>query len=134
MTVMLASCFDSIVTAAAGTEHSCMVNPADAVKCQRIMTILTISGRLYMFWCFADGNLIVVTGQTGVNDIDVVKPSAFPGLVGVAVVANIATADMCRVLARCATVVVAQHALKRRAPELASDVAAGAVKECMSAG
>ena len=134
MAAMLAPGFDSIVTAAAGTEHSCMVDPAHAVKCQRIMTILTISGREYVCWGFADCNMIVVTALAGVNDIDVVKPGAFPGLIGVAIVANIAAGNMCRVLARCATVVMAQHALKRSAPELASDVAAGAVKKCMSAG
>jgi hypothetical protein len=78
--------------------------------------------------------LIVVTAQAGRYDIDVVKPGAFPGLVGVTIVANIAAENMCRVFARCATVVMAQYALKRRAPELASEVAAGAVKECMSAG
>ena len=78
--------------------------------------------------------MIVVTALTGINDIDVVKPSAFPGLIGVAIVANITAGNMCRVLARCATVVMAQHALKRSAPELASEVAAGAVKKCMSAG
>jgi len=78
--------------------------------------------------------LIVVTAQAGRYDIDVVKPGAFPGLVGVTIVANIAADNMCRVLARCATVVMAQHALKRSAPELASDVAAGAVQKFVFAG
>ena len=78
--------------------------------------------------------MIVVTTQTWINDIDVVKPGAFPGLVGVAIVANIAAGNMCRMLAWCATVVMAQYALKRSAPELTSEMAAGTVKECMPAG
>ena len=71
--------------------------------------------------------MIVVAALAWAHDVDVVKPGASPGLIGVTVITSITADNMLRVLTRGAAVVMAQYALKRRALEHSANVTAGAV-------
>ena len=75
-----------------------------------------------------------MAGRAGPDDIAVVVGGAQPGLVGMAVITDVAADNMFGVLARGAAVVVAQHAFHRGPGELSADMTGGAVKKLVFAG
>jgi len=68
-----------------------------------------------------------VTAIAWCHYVTVIKPGAYPGPVGVAVIASVTAGNMLHVLAGGTAVVMAQYALKWRALEHSANVAAGAV-------
>jgi len=103
---MFSGSHNAIVTGATGADHARMINSGWRYPGDNTMTILANIGRLNMRRVLAGRIGTVVTIRAIAGDVDVVEVRRHPRNGHVAIIAGVATGDMCGRLAGCDIAIV----------------------------
>ena len=97
----------AVVAGGTGPEDLVVIHGRYGHPDGRAVAVFTHVRRLHMEWALARGLGAVVTAEAVVHDVDVIEIRGRPRHCRVAVIAIVATGDVCRVFARCRDAVVA---------------------------